>query len=136
MLKLSKSKEKWHAQLTPEQYKITREKGTERAFTGVYVDSFVEGIYHCVCCGQALFDSKDKYDAKCGWPSFSRPIDLTAVVITQSFFSGLLREEVACQRCDAHLGHVFADGPPPTGLRYCMNSIALKLRRKIPFSAK
>ncbi|OZI24764.1 MULTISPECIES: peptide-methionine (R)-S-oxide reductase MsrB [Bordetella] len=126
MDKVRKSEAEWQAQLTPEEYAVVRRKGTERPFTGRYWNTTDHGIYRCVGCGTALFASDTKFDAGCGWPSYFEPLDPARVREETDTSHGMVRTEVLCNICDAHLGHVFPDGPPPTGLRYCINSLSLK----------
>jgi peptide-methionine (R)-S-oxide reductase len=125
--KVVKTDEEWKAILTPEQYRITRARGTERACSGAFWNSKDNGVYLCVCCGQPLFDSGTKFDSGTGWPSFKTAVETDRVTLKSDNTLGMTRTEVLCSRCDAHLGHVFPDGPPPDGLRYCINSVALKL---------
>lgn len=119
---ITKSEEEWRSQLTPEQYKITRNKGTEAPFTGALCHAHQPGLYHCVCCDATLFDSSIKFDSKSGWPSFTQPYKINAVKYEKDVALGMIRVEIMCNTCDAHLGHVFPDGPKPSGLRYCVNS--------------
>ena len=128
MEQLNLSESEWRKRLTPEQFHVLREAGTERAFSGRYNDNKADGIYRCAACQLELFDSIDKYDSGSGWPSFTQPMAPESVTDHADRSHGMVRVETRCARCDGHLGHVFPDGPPPTGLRYCMNSIALDFR--------
>ena len=125
-----KSEEDWKKQLTPEQYRVLREKGTERPFTGQYWDCDEAGVYRCAGCGAALFNSDAKFDAGCGWPSFDAPASPGAVDMAEDRSHGMRRTEILCRKCGGHLGHVFDDGPTRTGLRYCVNSLSLDLEKK------
>jgi peptide-methionine (R)-S-oxide reductase len=128
--KVRKTDAEWRQVLTPEQYRVTRESGTERPFTGAYVDSKAPGTYRCVGCGAPLFESGDKYDSGSGWPSFTQPAPEAPIDEHTDATHGMRRTEVRCARCEAHLGHVFPDGPGPTGLRYCINSASLSLQAR------
>ena len=129
MEKIDKSEEEWRRQLTPEQYRVMREKGTERPFTGDYYKTLDKGMYVCAGCGNPLFSSDTKFDSGTGWPSFFQPLTSESVRTEEDGSMFMKRTEVLCSRCDAHLGHVFDDGPQPTGDRYCMNSVSLKLQK-------
>lgn len=127
MHKVEKTLEEWRDMLDPEQYRVCRLAGTERPGTGKYNMTKTPGVYHCICCEAPLFDASSKFDSGCGWPSFYEPIGEQAMVEIRDTTHGMIRTEVRCSTCDAHLGHVFPDGPPPTGLRYCINSVCLQL---------
>jgi peptide-methionine (R)-S-oxide reductase len=128
--KIVKSESEWRGCLTPEEFRIAREKGTERAFTGKYWDHHEDGMYVCVACGEPLFDSVAKFESGTGWPSYTAPVGASAVEVASDRSHGMVRDEVLCGRCGAHLGHVFPDGPQPTGLRYCINSASLRFEKR------
>ena len=130
MGKINKTNEEWREQLTESEFHITREAGTEMAFSGQYWDTKTKGVYNCRCCGEPLFDSESKYDSGCGWPSFYETLDTDVVETREDRSMFMVRTEVICSKCDAHLGHVFPDGPHPTGLRFCMNSASLALKEE------
>jgi peptide-methionine (R)-S-oxide reductase len=128
--KIVKSDEQWRQELTPEQYEVCRQKGTEPPFSGRYYADKSKGVYHCACCGNSLFDSETKFESGTGWPSFWAPLDEDGIETETDLSHGMWRVEVTCSRCGAHLGHVFEDGPAPTHQRYCINSVALELKRQ------
>ncbi len=130
MDKIKKTDEEWRNQLSDEQFRVTRQQGTERPFSGEYWNTKTDGVYTCVCCGTPLFDARQKFDSGCGWPSFWDAVIDKNVTKRPDYAHGMTRVEVICTRCDAHLGHVFDDGPPPTGQRYCINSASVKLEKR------
>ena len=125
--RIEKSEEEWRKLLTPEEFQVCRKKGTERAFSGEYCEAHEPGIYACRCCGTVLFDSRTKFESKSGWPSFAEPVEANVIKYTKDKSFGMTRIEVECSVCDCHLGHVFPDGPQPTGLRFCINSLSIRL---------
>lgn len=126
MSEIEKTEQEWRAQLSEEEYRVCRQKGTERAFTGEYWNVWEPGKYQCTCCGAELFEADSKFDAGCGWPSFCQPASADVIDEHRDMSHGMIRTEVTCKRCGSHLGHVFTDGPQPTGLRYCINSVSIK----------
>ncbi len=130
MSKIEKTDAEWQAQLSPQEFQVCRGKGTERAFTGEYWNCHEEGVYRCKCCGSPLFSSDTKFESGSGWPSFYQALQADAIAEHRDISHGMVRTEILCQHCDAHLGHVFPDGPKPTGLRYCVNSASLSLTKK------
>jgi len=130
MSKLNKSEDEWKQQLDDETYRVTRQQGTEAPFSGAYYQHDVTGVYHCICCNEPLFSSEEKYDSGSGWPSFWQPVNDHCIREIEDVSLGMVRVEVRCANCDAHLGHVFEDGPQPSGLRYCINSVCLDFAKK------
>ena len=128
MSKSSKTDKEWKTELTPEQFRVTRESGTEAPFSGEYDQHWDQGQYHCVCCGHPLFGSESKFNAGCGWPSFHSELEEAGIVQRPDYSHGMSRIDLRCSQCDAHLGHIFPDGPPPTGMRYCINAASLEFR--------
>ena len=128
MTKINKTDAEWKAQLSPEQYRVMRQAGTEAPFSGEYEQCWEVGVYHCGCCGQALFGSDSKFNAGCGWPSFHSELEQAGIEQRPDYSHGMSRIELVCGHCEAHLGHIFPDGPPPTGQRYCINSVSLEFR--------